>query len=84
MKSRHLKWFVDRRATEEDRKHLEHRDWNVSWTLLALIFCYIALVLPIVSCSFWYVKLKNYQDLESLIHFVCFIVYWFEVKKHNG
>ena len=75
--------MVHFRATEEDRKHLEHRDWKMSRTLLALIFCYIALVLPIVSSSFWHVKLKNNEDLESLIHFVCFIVYWFEVKRHK-
>lgn len=72
------------RASEEDRKHLEHRDWKVSWTLLALILCYIAFVLPIVSCSFWLPKLRYDADVESVIHFICFIVYWFEVNNDSG
>ena len=73
-----LKWYVVVSSSEEDRKHLEHRDWKVSWTLFAISFCYIAFVLPIFSCSFWHVTNKG---ADSQIHLICFMVYWLEVNR---
>ena len=60
--------------TSETRESLHNRDVKLSWTLFSISFCYVALVGPMVFCSYYP------SSIYPNINLICHMIYFCEVS----
>ena len=66
-----FKYFL---RTTETRESLHNRDVKLSWTLFSISFCYVALVGPMVFCSYYP------SSIYPNINLICHMIYFCEVS----